>query len=57
MNGSGVDRCSFCGKSREQVRHLITGAATLSVAICDESVRLCNMIIAEKERRSAVAGA
>ena len=37
-------RCSFCGKSRAEVRKLIAGP---SVYICDECVNLCNDIIAE----------
>jgi ATP-dependent Clp protease ATP-binding subunit ClpX len=38
-------RCSFCGKSRDQVRKLIAGPA---VYICDECVGLCNEIMAEE---------
>ena len=38
-------RCSFCGKSREQVRKLIAGP---TVYICDECVGLCNEIMAEE---------
>ena len=38
-------RCSFCGKSRDQVRKLIAGP---TVYICDECVRLCNEIMAEE---------
>jgi ATP-dependent Clp protease ATP-binding subunit ClpX len=37
-------RCSFCGKSRDEVRKLIAGP---TVYICDECVNLCNDIIAE----------
>jgi len=37
-------RCSFCGKSRYEVRKLIAGP---TVYICDECVNLCNDIIAE----------
>jgi len=37
-------RCSFCGKSRDQVRKLIAGP---TVYICDECVGLCNEIISE----------
>jgi hypothetical protein len=40
-------RCSFCGKSREQVRRLIAGPN--GVYICDECVSLCNQIIADEE--------
>lgn len=38
-------RCSFCGKSRDQVRKLIAGP---TVYICDECVGLCNDIMAEE---------
>ncbi|MBE9127197.1 MULTISPECIES: ATP-dependent protease ATP-binding subunit ClpX [unclassified Coleofasciculus] len=38
-------RCSFCGKSSEQVRKLIAGP---SVYICDECVELCNQILEEE---------
>ncbi|HPE45001.1 MAG TPA: ClpX C4-type zinc finger protein, partial [Deltaproteobacteria bacterium] len=32
-------RCSFCGKSQEEVRKLIAGP---DVYICDECIALCN---------------
>jgi ATP-dependent Clp protease ATP-binding subunit ClpX len=38
-------RCSFCGKSSEQVRKLIAGPG---VYICDECVELCNDILDEE---------
>ena len=38
-------RCSFCGKSRDEVRKLIAGP---TVYICDECIELCNDIIAEE---------
>ena len=38
-------RCSFCGKSRDEVRKLIAGP---TVYICDECIDLCNDIIAEE---------
>ena len=38
-------RCSFCGKSQEQVRRLIAGPR---VYICDECVELCSEIIEEE---------
>ena len=44
--GSRVQyRCSFCGKSQDQVRRLIAGPG--SVYICDECVELCREIIHE----------
>jgi len=38
--------CSFCGKSRREVRKLISGP---KVFICDECVNLCNEIIARED--------
>lgn len=38
-------KCSFCGKSQEQVRKLIAGPG---VYICDECVDLCNEILDEE---------
>jgi hypothetical protein len=37
-------RCSFCGKSQDEICKLIAGP---SVFICDECIDLCNDIIAE----------
>ncbi len=44
INGDGL-RCSFCGKSQEEVKKLIAGPA---VYICDECIELCNEIIEEE---------
>src|SRR3972149_6211123 len=38
-------RCSFCGKSRDEVKKLIAGP---TVYICDECIDLCNEIVAEE---------
>lgn len=38
-------KCSFCGKSQDQVRRLIAGP---SVYICDECIELCQEIIQEE---------
>ncbi len=38
-------RCSFCGKSQEEVKKLIAGP---HVYICDECVELCNEIMMEE---------
>lgn len=38
-------RCSFCGKSQDEVRKLIAGP---TVYICDECIDLCNDIILEE---------
>jgi ATP-dependent Clp protease ATP-binding subunit ClpX len=43
-------RCSFCGKSQDQVQRLIAGPG--GVYICDECVDLCREII-EEEQSSA----
>ena len=39
-------RCSFCGKSQDQVRKLIAGPN--GAYICDECVDICNEIIEEE---------
>ena len=44
-NNDFVVRCSFCGKTQDQVKKLIAGP---NVYICDECVALCNEIIAEE---------
>src|SRR6201986_1033411 len=41
----GQLKCSFCGKSQEQVGKLIAGPG---VYICDECIELCNEIIEEE---------
>src|SRR5512143_2375581 len=43
--GAGPLKCSFCGKSQNDVRKLIAGP---TVYICDECIELCNDIIAEE---------
>jgi ATP-dependent Clp protease ATP-binding subunit ClpX len=43
--GGGSLKCSFCGKSQNDVRKLIAGP---TVYICDECIELCNDIIAEE---------
>ncbi|MBE9143658.1 ATP-dependent protease ATP-binding subunit ClpX [Planktothrix mougeotii] len=47
-------KCSFCGKSQEQVRKLIAGPG---VYICDECVELCNEILDEELFDSSSAAA
>ena len=39
-------RCSFCGKSRDQVRQMITGPS--GIFICDECVDLCSELIEDE---------
>ncbi|MEJ5348655.1 MAG: ATP-dependent Clp protease ATP-binding subunit ClpX [Desulfosoma sp.] len=48
---TGELRCSFCGKSQNEVKKLIAGP---TVYICDECVELCNDIIAEEYERDEV---
>ena len=43
--GEDVLRCSFCGKSQDEVKKLIAGP---TVYICDECISLCNNIIVEE---------
>src|SRR5947207_15528450 len=43
--GNGTLKCSFCGKSQNDVRKLIAGPTVYS---CDECIELCNDIIAEE---------
>ncbi len=55
VNINGL-RCSFCGKSQDEVKKLIAGPA---VYICDECIELCNEIIEEeyeKETRTQKKG-
>ncbi len=44
-------RCSFCGKTQDQVRRLIAGSG--GVYICDECVELCRDIIREEQGEAA----
>lgn len=46
----GQLKCSFCGKSQEQVRKLIAGPG---VYICDECIELCNEIVEEELYKTA----
>src|SRR5699024_9933169 len=41
----GQLKCSFCGKSQEQVRKLVAGPG---VYICDECIELCTDIVEEE---------
>ena len=43
--GNKLLKCSFCGKSQEEVKKLIAGP---TVYICDECIDLCNDIIVEE---------
>ena len=48
-NKPEVLRCSFCGKTQDEVKKLIAGPG---VYICDECIRLCDEIIAEDDREN-----
>lgn len=52
-NNDKLLRCSFCGKSQNDVRKLIAGP---SVYICDECVDLCNDIIREETKDQVIEG-
>ncbi|WP_082629935.1 ATP-dependent Clp protease ATP-binding subunit ClpX [Olsenella massiliensis] len=51
MRGNDEIRCSFCGKTRDQVRQLIQSRS--GVYICDECVKECSTIIDEATRTAA----
>jgi ATP-dependent Clp protease ATP-binding subunit ClpX len=42
-------KCSFCGKSEQEVNKLVAGPG---VYICDECVELCNQVISEETASS-----
>jgi len=44
--------CSFCGKSQEEVKHLVAGPG---VFICNECIDLCNQIMEEEFKEPASA--
>ena len=44
-DGEGDLKCSFCGKSQDQVKKLVAGPG---VYICDECIELCNEIVEEE---------
>lgn len=44
-------KCSFCGKTQEQVKRLVAGPG---VYICDECIELCSEIIGEEFEESSV---
>jgi len=45
----GVERCTFCEKSRSEVQSLIAGPP--GIYICNECVDICNSILREETRR------
>ena len=48
-NKPEILRCSFCGKTQDEVKKLIAGPG---VYICDECIRLCDEIIAEDDKEA-----
>jgi len=40
-------KCSFCGRSYENVKNLISGPPPLNAFICDECISVCVKILAE----------
>ena len=44
-------RCSFCGKTQEEVKRIIAGP---TVYICDECIELCNVIMEEEWHKDRV---
>ena len=45
-------RCSFCGKSQNEVKKLIAGP---TVYICNECIDICNEIITDDQQAESVA--
>ena len=46
---NGTLRCSFCGKSQNEVQKLIAGPQAY---ICNECIDICNEIIADDQQQS-----
>jgi ATP-dependent Clp protease ATP-binding subunit ClpX len=44
--GTKLHRCSFCGRTQDQVKRLVAGP---NVFICNECIALCNDIIADED--------
>ena len=53
MAGKGSDniRCSFCNKTHDQVKKMISGPS--GVYICDECVEICADIVEEEYEEEA----
>ncbi|HVM31628.1 MAG TPA: ClpX C4-type zinc finger protein, partial [bacterium] len=47
-------RCSFCGKTQDEVKKLVAGP---TVYICNECIALCNDILKEEEKDEVKGGA
>ena len=48
MRPDDTIRCSFCGRTQDQVRKMIAGAGNNNVYICDECIELCSEILEEE---------
>ena len=44
-NGQRELRCSFCGKTQDEIDRLVSGPG--DVYICDECVNLCSLLLAD----------
>jgi ATP-dependent Clp protease ATP-binding subunit ClpX len=54
MDDETISRCSFCGKSQDEVEKIIAGP---DVYICSECINLCNdIIIEEREKEESAKG-
>ena len=42
-------RCSFCGKPKEETRRLITGPE--GVCICDECIEVCLQVMKDEDEK------
>ena len=47
-NSDGNIRCSFCGRTQDQVRKMIAGPSGSGVFICDECIDICADIVEEE---------
>ena len=54
-HGNDVVRCSFCGKTQDQVRKLVKGPS--NTFICDECVEACSEILEESLAQDFMAAA
>ena len=50
--GDDTLRCSFCGKSQNEVKKLIAGP---TVYICNECIDICNEIITDDQQQETAA--
>ncbi|MEE8564418.1 MAG: ATP-dependent Clp protease ATP-binding subunit ClpX [Atribacterota bacterium] len=46
--GEKIVKCSFCGKSQDEVYKIVAGPG---VCICDECIKVCNDIILDRKKR------